>query len=124
MGSYRTRTAKHADSTLTRPLLGTEGGTSSSTTEVLADNPVMRRAAVAVQYMISKGDKSSKAVYMRIVSKIVTEALSDASEVPPEIAEFYMKQLSAMIWWVGTGDAPTDIPMPDDFVTGERKAIE
>jgi hypothetical protein len=79
------------------------------------DNPVLQRAQVAISYMVSKGESGGKARTLRVVTKIVTEALSDASEVPPEIAEFYMKQLSAMIWWVATGKEAGDIPMPEDF---------
>lgn len=76
----------------------------------------MRRARVAVTYMVSKGGAGPKATTMRIVNKIVSEALSDAGDVPPEIAEFYMKQLSSMIYWVATGENAGDIPLPEDFV--------
>jgi len=55
---------------------------------------------------------------LRIVSKIVAEAISDANEIPPEIAEFYMKQLSGLIFWVATGEWNSDTPKPEDF-TGE-----
>jgi hypothetical protein len=85
--------------------------------ELLEDNPVMQRAATAISYMISKGNAAGgdRKPVMRIVSKIVREALVDASEVPPAIAEFYMKQLSAMIWWVACGEASPEVPLPEDF---------
>jgi hypothetical protein len=75
----------------------------------------MERASRAISYMVNKGEGGGKKATMRIVTKIVSEALTDASEVPPEIAEFYMKQLSAMIWWVATGSQAGEIPLPDDF---------
>jgi hypothetical protein len=67
--------------------------------------------------MVAKGQNSSngKSATMRVVTKIVTEALSDASDVPPAIAEFYMKQLSAMIWWTATGESLEEMPLPEDF---------
>lgn len=86
----------------------------SFSTVGLVDNPVMARASRAISYMVSKGQGGKQAT-MKIVTKIVSEALSDASEVPPEIAEFYMKQLSAMIWWVATGEEAGEIPLPSDF---------
>jgi len=75
----------------------------------------MQRASVAIAYMIDKGSKGDRKPVMRIVTKIVREALEDASEVPPSIAEFYMKQLSAMIYWVACGEMSDEIPMPEDF---------
>jgi hypothetical protein len=72
---------------------------------------------VAVKYLVSRGSSTAKSSTMRIVTKIVTEALEDASDVPPPIAEFYMKQLSAMIFWVATGTQNEDIPLPEDFTT-------
>jgi hypothetical protein len=77
----------------------------------------MARAKVAVAYMVGKGSGSPKASTMRIVNKIVQEALEDASEVPAEIAEFYMCQLSAMIRWVATGEDSGEYPLPEDFTT-------
>lgn len=108
MGSYLRRTsgrsAEKKDQT----------DQSFSTVEQV-DNPVMNRAGRAISYMVSKGENGGKQATMKIVTKIVREALSDASEVPPEIAEFYMKQLSAMIWWVATGEEAGEIPLPEDF---------
>lgn len=116
MGRYRDRTARLATEAVgALPGAEAEGGLSSI--EVQAENPVMLRAKVAVKYMVSKGGTGPKAATMRIVNKIVSEALTDASDVPPEIAEFYMKQLSAMIYWVATGETAGDIPMPEDFKT-------
>jgi hypothetical protein len=111
MGTYLTRTGKHAKPEVS---LSSTGEPAESD---YAINPVIARSAVAVKYMISKGQNSSgaKAGTMRIVTKIVTEALSDASDVPPAIAEFYMKQLAAMIWWTATGEALEGMPLPEDF---------
>jgi hypothetical protein len=78
----------------------------------------MKRAAIAIAYMIEKGNNSGdRKPVMKIVTKIVREALIDASEVPEPIAEFYMKQLSAMIYWVATGDVTNDMStmLPEDF---------
>jgi hypothetical protein len=110
MGSYLRRTSGQNVQTETKghPAL-------SFSTVGLDNNPVMERASRAISYMVSKGEKGGKQTTMKIVTKIVSEALSDASEVPPEIAEFYMKQLSAMIWWVATGQQAGDIPLPEDF---------
>jgi hypothetical protein len=70
-----------------------------------------------MRYMLAKGQSSSRSGVMRVVGKICAEAISDASEVPAPIAEFYMKQLSAMMYWVATGDNPAalDMPLPEDF---------
>jgi hypothetical protein len=75
----------------------------------------MQRARVAVAYMVSKGANSSKSATLRIVNKIVAEAITDASEIPAPIAEFYMKQLSALMFWVACGEWSADIPKPEDF---------
>ncbi len=76
-------------------------------------NPVMDRAKIAIDYMCSKGNSKPA---IKIVNKLVGEALRDASEVPPAIAEFYMKQLALMIFWVGSGDKPDfGVPWPEDF---------
>jgi hypothetical protein len=80
-------------------------------------NPVTRRAAVAMRYMLAKGGNASSAhsAAMRIVGKICAEAIQDASEVPPAIAEFYMTQLSAIMFWVATGERRDDAVLPEDF---------
>jgi hypothetical protein len=75
----------------------------------------MQRARVAVAYMVSKGKDGNKSATWRIVNKIVAEAITDASEIPPVIAEFYMKQLSALMFWVACGEWSADIPKPEDF---------
>ena len=113
MGRYRDRTAKLR---LEKDRANPEADSQFST-EVQVNNPVMQRAKVAVTYMVSKGGNSPKASTMRIVNKIVQEALIDASDVPPEIAEFYMCQLSAMIRWVATGEDSGEYPLPEDFTT-------
>ena len=88
----------------------------SSTTEPADEaNPVFDRAKLAISFMVSKGQKGEQSTKIKIVNKIVGEALRDASEVPPAIAEFYMKQLSALVWWIATGDKNPDIPFPEDF---------
>jgi hypothetical protein len=104
MGRYLSRTAG-------------QSGQSSTIPAPDDTNPVTKRAAVAMQYMLTKGQNSSKVGVMRVVGKICAEAIEDASEVPPAIAEFYMKQLSAMMYWVATGDNPAalNMPLPEDF---------
>ena len=107
MGQYLTRTGRHAKPEVS---LSSTGEPAESDYEI---NPVVARAAVAVRYMLSKGNGKSST--MRVVTKIVTEGLQDASDVPPAIAEFYMRQLSTMMFWVATGESRDDEPMPEDF---------
>jgi hypothetical protein len=55
---------------------------------------------------------------VRIVTKIITEALDDVNDVPTAIGELYCKQLSMLLWWVATGEKRADMTdWPDDFDT-------
>jgi hypothetical protein len=111
MGKYLERTS--GKTTISLP---TEG--QSSTIPEPADAPVFKRLEVALQYMVSKGNGlQNKQMTMRIITKIMREALEDmySSGLHPDIASMYMKQLAAMIYWVSDGSWNTEIPMPEDF---------
>lgn len=73
---------------------------------------------IALQYMLSKGNGiAGKQMTMRIISKIMGEAIEDMYEsgIHPEIAALYIKQLSAMTYWIAEGTWNTNIPVPEDF---------
>lgn len=87
--------------------------TEGSTSLVLAgDAPVMLRIKRVMTYMARRGNSRIPGV----VVKIVTEMLGELDEVPPAIVELYTKQVAAMLFWVSTGEADPDIPLPEDFV--------
>lgn len=50
-----------------------------------------------------------------IVNRVVREMLSELSEVPPVMVEFYSKQAAAMIYWISSGEENPDVPLPDNF---------
>lgn len=89
---------------------------SESTTLVQADAPVIKRLQTVVKYvsgMVPKGAKGAG-----IVNRVASEMLLDVTEIPPEFVEFYVKQLSVLLYWTATGETLDDMPLPEDFTTG------
>ena len=65
---------------------------------------------------IASGVKSEHSTGIKFVGKLASVALDDFAEVPPEIASFYLSQLSLMVGWCATGEWASDsIPKPDGF---------
>lgn len=88
-----------------------------STIPVQDDAPVVIRLRKVVDYisgMVPAGAKGST-----IVRRMALELLTDVSEFPPEFVEFYIKQLSALLYWTSTGEKISDVPLPEDFETVE-----
>lgn len=79
------------------------------------DAPVIRRIKLVVSYIASMANKSTGVP--PLVSKIVAEMLGDLSDVPPEIVAFYTKQVSALLYWVASGEAMDELPLPEGFET-------
>jgi len=110
MGRYLDRTSKGQHTSPDSP--GAEGS------ELVVASPVAGRIKVALGYMtsIAAGAKSQHATGVKFVSKLASVALDDFAEVPPEIAAFYLSQLSLMVEWCATGEWKSDsIPKPDGF---------
>jgi hypothetical protein len=80
-------------------------------------NPVIERLKTAVTYMTQKFGGQQKDVRIKILNKIVTEALEDVTDCPPAIAEMYTKQLAGIIWWVGSGEKLDIFDWPEGFET-------
>jgi hypothetical protein len=57
----------------------------------------------------------------KIIGRIIGEALSDMSDTPDAVLEFYMTQLSGIVYWCATGDIPEEIPMPPDLAEDIRQ---
>jgi len=84
------------------------------------DEPLVYvRLRAALGYMISKGGglKGPRAMSMRVITKIMNEAMEDMRDagLAPEIASMYMSQLGTMINWVADGTWNDSVPMPEDF---------
>lgn len=66
--------------------------------------------------------KNPRVIFM--LNKLVADALEEASEVPPEILEFYMGQAAATLLWAATGQTVPSMPLPDDFpVQRQERAL-
>lgn len=68
--------------------------------------------------MLDKGNGlAGKQMTMRIITKIMNEALEDMrdSGMHPDVMSFYIKQLSALTYWIADGTWNSQIPIPDDF---------
>lgn len=87
-----------------------------STTLVQADAPVIQRLQTVVKYVSSMVPKGAKGA--SIVNRVASEMLLDVTEIPPEFVEFYVKQLSVLLYWTATGETLDDMPLPEDFKTG------
>lgn len=113
MGKYLDRTSGKTDAGIQLPQ-----SQESSTLAQDEDNPVFHRLQLALKYMVSKGNGiQGKGMTMKIVTKIMNEALEDMrdSGLHPDVMSMYIKQLSAMTSWIADGKWQTEIPMPEDF---------
>lgn len=115
MGLYRDRMAARQSPTSleSSPVPGDD-------LAVVAANPVAERAKVAITYILTltKGSKAANSPGFKIATKLVTEAMNDLgdSPLPPAIASLYIKQMSAIMYWVADGTRPEgDYPWPEDF---------
>ena len=71
-----------------------------------------------MSYMVAKGGSSQKNnMTLKIVSKIMNEAIEDMREADlhPDIAAMYLRQLGTMVNWVADGTWNADVPKPEDF---------
>jgi len=84
----------------------------SSSLALQDDAPVVIRIKRVLGYMSTRGGNRIPSVFVRIAMEMLTEL----SEVPPPILEFYTKQVGAMLYWVSSGEADPNIPLPEDFV--------
>lgn len=80
-----------------------------------ADLPILNRMNQVIDYMSNAVPTGFKA--SGIMKRVAREMLSEMDEIPPEILEFYVKQLSTMLYWVATGAALDDMPLPENFET-------
>lgn len=78
------------------------------------DEPVvfqrMDRVITFVTGMVPGGSKGSP-----IVKRVVSEMVEEIRDVPPEMVELYVRQISALLHWVATGETLGDIPLPAGF---------
>jgi hypothetical protein len=111
MGRYLDRTNRRDQST--QQGFSTGGPADLVIPETLA-NPVIERLKIAIGYMTTKfaGTRDAR---VRIINKIVTEALDDVTDCPPAIAEVYLKQLAGIVWWVGTNEKLDMFDWPEGF---------
>jgi hypothetical protein len=61
-----------------------------------------------------------------LLRKLVSEAVEEMGEIPPEMMEFYFKRAAAMMYWAATGERIVNIPLPPSFVPDselERKDV-
>ena len=91
---------------------------STSTTPAPADAPVYDRIRRVVNYMTANGMKASggdagNKRSLFIVSKLVEEVINDLHDVPPEIVEMYMTQISRLLYWASTGIVPEGDELPE-----------
>jgi hypothetical protein len=90
---------------------------SASTTLAPVDPPIIQRIRTVSAYFTQSLQKnrgqSGKVGFM--VNKLISDALDEAGEVPPEILEFYMGQATAVLYWAASGETIVNMPLPDDF---------
>jgi hypothetical protein len=86
-----------------------------SSTPVPAEPPVIQRLNRVIAYVTKMVPANSKGA--SIAKRVASEMLLDVSEIPPEFVEFYVKQLSVLMYWTATGETVGDMPLPEDFET-------
>lgn len=109
MGRYLDRTSKDRRS---------QDSQAAEASQLAVYSPVAGRIKVALGYMtqIASGVKSEHSTGIKFIGKLASVALDDFAEVPPEIASFYLSQLSLMVEWCATGEWKSEsIPKPDGF---------
>lgn len=85
---------------------------------MVADTPdVFIRMNKMVDYIIRTMPNDMKGA--NIVKRVAREMITDMTEIPSAIAEFYIKQLASLMYYVATGDGMDDIPLPEDFIKAE-----
>lgn len=77
------------------------------------DAPVYQRMQTVVEYITTMMPDDFKGA--KIAKRVGRELVTDMAEIPPVFVEFYTKQLTAMMYWVATGEKMEDMPLPADF---------
>ncbi|HEY6020720.1 MAG TPA: hypothetical protein VIY48_12740 [Candidatus Paceibacterota bacterium] len=85
----------------------------SSTPAPEAEAVVYRRLNSVLDYVSKMVPADAKGA--KIAQRIGREMVGDLSEVPPEIVEFYIKQLAGMMFWCATGETLDGVVLPEDF---------
>lgn len=78
---------------------------------------VVRRVEVMMNHFIGDVDNGTKKGRRTafLMKKLIAEAAEEASDVPPEMMEFYFKRAAAMMYWAATGMRIENIPLPPSF---------
>lgn len=87
----------------------------STTLAPVEDPEVITRLKKVIAYVSAMVPNNAKGAV--IVRRVAAEMLNEIGEMPPEFIEFYIKQLSTMMYWTATGETIDDMPLPEDFET-------